>query len=215
MTLHRLMIDELRDLYHCERQLVKALPKLARAATAETLREALEHHLTETEEHVTRLEQVFDLLDEPAKPKVCAGMRGIIEEGAELIKASQKGATLDAGIIGGGQRAEHYEMAAYGTVLAWARAMGHDDVAKLLQATLNEEKAADEKLSALAEDGINEAALNGDAPEADEASGETRQSDQSGKRQPREAPQARQAKMTAAGNGRGRNGAKARASAAR
>jgi ferritin-like metal-binding protein YciE len=162
MTLHTLMIDELRDLYHAERQLVKALPKLARAATAETLREALEHHLTQTEEHVTRLEKVFDLLDESAKPKTCAGMQGIIKEGADLIKDSQKGAALDAGIVAGGQRAEHYEMAAYGTVLAWAKAMGHDDVAKLLEATLNEEKAADEKLSELAESGINDAAMSGE-----------------------------------------------------
>jgi ferritin-like metal-binding protein YciE len=202
-TLHTLMVDELRDLYHAERQLVKALPKLAKAATADELREAIEHHLGETEEHVTRLEKVFELLDEQAKPKTCAGMAGIIEEGADLIKESEKGAALDAGIIGGGQRAEHYEMAAYGTVLAWAKAMGHEDVAKLLQATLDEEKAADQKLSSLAEGGINEAAMNGEASEVDQASGETRQSPQ-GKRQ---------AKMSATANGRARNGARKRAAA--
>jgi ferritin-like metal-binding protein YciE len=202
-TLHTLMVDEIRDLYHAERQLVKALPRLARAATSPALRDALENHLSETEEQVTRLEKVFDLLDESARPKTCAGMLGIIEEGSDLIKESEKGSALDAGIIGGAQRAEHYEMAAYGTVLAWAKAMGHGEVVDLLQATLDEEKAADEKLTALAEAGINEAAKAGAESESDEESGESR----SGTRG------RRPSRMTASGNGRARNGGRSRAAA--
>jgi ferritin-like metal-binding protein YciE len=157
-TLRSLFIDELRDVYHAEKQLTKALPKLAKAATAPDLRKAIESHLEETENHVKRLEQVFETLEEPAKTKVCAGMAGIIEEGSEMIKKEDKGAALDAGIIAGAQRAEHYEMAAYGSLMAWAEALGHDDVIELLGATLEEEKAADERLSELAEGGINESA---------------------------------------------------------
>ena len=154
-TLKSLLIDELRDIYHAERQLVRALPKLAKAATSPDLREALESHLAETEEQVSRVEQAFELLNESAKTKTCAGMMGIVEEGSELIKESDKGAALDAGIIAGAQRAEHYEMAAYGSLMAWARALGHDDVAELLSASLEEEKAADKKLTELAETVIN------------------------------------------------------------
>ena len=172
-TLHTLFIDELRDLYHAERQLVKALPKLAKAATSDDLRDALESHLQETETHVSRLEQAFELLDTPAKPKPCAGMQGIVEEGSEVIREHEKGAALDAGIIAGAQRAEHYEMAAYGTCLAWAKAMGHEEVADLLSSTLDEEKTADAKLSELAESGINQAAQGpgdmGDDEDSDEA----------------------------------------------
>jgi ferritin-like metal-binding protein YciE len=162
-TLRNLFIDELRDAYHAEKQLTKALPKLAKAATTPDLRKALESHLEETENHVRRLEQVFETLEEPAKTKVCAGMAGIIEEGSEMIKKEAKGAALDAGIIAGAQRAEHYEMAAYGSLMAWAEALGHDDVMELLGETLEEEKAADEKLSELAEGGINESAASEDA----------------------------------------------------
>ena len=168
-TLRSLFIDELRDVHHAERQLLKAIPKLAKAATSDELRQALEDHLGETEEQVSRLEQVFELLEESGKPKPCPGMQGIIEEGSELIQEEDSGAALDAGIIASAQRAEHYEMAAYGTLVAWAEALGEDEVAKLLQATLDEEKAADEKLTQLAEAGINEAAKAGDgADEADE-----------------------------------------------
>jgi len=160
-TLKSLFIDELRDIYHAERQLVRALPKLAKAATSPDLREALESHLAETEGQVSRVEQAFELLNESAKTKTCAGMMGIVEEGSELIKESDKGAALDAGIIAGAQRAEHYEMAAYGSLMAWARALGHDDVAELLSASLEEEKAADKKLTELAEAGLNDAAAGG------------------------------------------------------
>jgi len=157
-TLRSLFIDELRDVHHAERQLVKALPKLAKAATSPKLRAALEIHLGETEEQVSRLEKAFGLLEESSKPKPCAGMQGIIEEGSDLIEQEDKGAAMDAGIIASAQRAEHYEMAAYGSLIAWAKALGEGDVAKLLQETLDEEKAADQKLTALADAGINEAA---------------------------------------------------------
>jgi ferritin-like metal-binding protein YciE len=166
-SLRKLFIDELRDVYHAEKQLTKALPKLAKAATSAELRDAFETHLEETQGHVRRVEQVFELLGEPAKTKPCAGMSGIIEEGADLIAEEEKGAVLDAGLIAGGQRAEHYEMAAYGTLVAWAKAMGHTDAADLLQQILDEEKAADGKLSELAESGINqEAASSAHPPEA-------------------------------------------------
>jgi ferritin-like metal-binding protein YciE len=169
-TLRKLFIDELRDAYHAEKQLVKALPKMAKAAMSPDLRTALESHLGETETHVDRIEQAFGLLDEPVKAKACAGMQGIIEEGSDVIKEEEKGPALDAAIIAGGQRAEHYEMAAYGTLIAWANTLGFDDVAELLSETLDEEKAADEKLTKLAEGGIN-AAANADngEDEGDEA----------------------------------------------
>jgi ferritin-like metal-binding protein YciE len=164
-TLSTLLLEELRDIYHAEKQLVKALPKLAKAATSPDLREALEGHLAETEEQVSRLERAFEMLDETPKTKVCEGMLGIVEEGAELIKENDKGAALDAGIIGAAQRSEHYEMATYGTIMAWAKALGHNDIAELLSSTLEEEKAADEKLSELAEAGLNEAATSGESTE--------------------------------------------------
>jgi len=157
-TLRELFTEELQDMLHGERQLVKALPKMAKASTSPDLRDALMSHLKETEEHVARLEQAFDLLDETAKTKVCTGIQGIVEEGSNAIKEHDKGPALDAAIIAGGQRAEHYEMAVYGTLVAWAKALGHDDIAALLSDTLGEEKAADEKLTELAESGINEAA---------------------------------------------------------
>ena len=167
-TLRELFADELRDILHGERQLVKALPKMAKAATSPDLRKALEDHLAETEGQVTRLEQAFELIDEPVKTKVCKGLQGIVEEGSEAISGHARGAALDAAIIGGGQRAEHYEMAVYGTLMAWAKSLGHDEVAALLSETLDEEKAADEKLSQLAEAGINEAAQSASSADEDE-----------------------------------------------
>jgi ferritin-like metal-binding protein YciE len=169
-TLKDLFIEELRDIYHAEKQLVKALPKLSKASTSPDLREALQSHLAETEEQVSRLEQAFEMIDETPRTKVCEGMLGIVEEGSELIKENEKGPALDAAIIGAAQRSEHYEIATYGTLMAWAKALGHDDVAELLSASLDEEKAADEKLSSLAEAGLNDAATSGtEGEEADEA----------------------------------------------
>jgi ferritin-like metal-binding protein YciE len=171
-TLRKLFVDELRDAYHAEKQLIAALPKMAKAATADDLRSAIEDHLKETEEHVHRLEQAFDLVGEPVKAKVCAGMAGIIEEGSDVIREEDKGAALDAAIIASGQRAEHYEMAAYGTLVAWAKALGHDDVATLLEATLEEEIAADQQLTELAEGGINTEAVGEEGPVGEEGSEE-------------------------------------------
>lgn len=167
-TLHDAFIMELRDTYDAEKQLIKALPKMARAATTGGLRAALEQHLEQTREHAARLEQVFSGLDEKVKGKHCAGMAGIIEEGQSALEEDVDEVTLDARIIAAGQRAEHYEMAVYGTLVAWARAMGHDEAAGLLQETLDEEKAADEALSALAEGGINDEAASAAHPEMGE-----------------------------------------------
>ena len=167
-TLHDAFIDELRDTYDAERQLTKALPKLAKAATSPQLREAFETHLEETQGQIERLEQVFETLDEKVRGKHCDGIAGIIEEGKSIMEEDFDEATMDACLIAAGQRAEHYEMAAYGTLVAWARAMGHNGAADLLQETLDEEKAADEKLSALAESGINEGAANSGSSEDDE-----------------------------------------------
>jgi len=157
-TLHDAFIDELRDTYDAERQLTKALPKLAKAASSAPLREAFQSHLAETQGQIERLEQVFESLDEKVRGKHCDGIAGIIEEGKSIMEEDFDDDTMDACLIAAGQRAEHYEMAAYGTLVAWARAMGHSDAANLLQETLDEEKAADEKLSSLAEGGINQSA---------------------------------------------------------
>jgi ferritin-like metal-binding protein YciE len=154
-SLHDAFLDELHDAYDAEKQLVKALPKLATAATSTELRDAFESHLQETRGHVQRIEQVLDGLGEKVRGKHCDGIEGIIEEGASVIEEEFDDVTMDACLIAAGQRAEHYEMAAYGSMVAWARAMGHDDAADLLQQTLDEEKAADEKLTSLAESGIN------------------------------------------------------------
>jgi ferritin-like metal-binding protein YciE len=156
-TLHDAFIDELRDCYDAERQLVKALPRLAKAATTPELQAAFEEHLEETRGHVERLEEIFGHLDERVRGKHCDGMAGIIDEGKNILGEDFEESAMDAALIAAAQRAEHYEMAAYGTLVAWAEAMGHAQVAKLLSETLEEEKAADEKLTALAESGINEA----------------------------------------------------------
>ena len=174
-SLRELLTDEVRDLYNAEKQLVKALPKMAKAATSDELREAFESHLEETENQVGRLEQAFKLLGEQPRGKHCAGIAGIIEEGTNLMDEEFDGSVLDAGLIAGGQRAEHYEIAAYGSVLAWAKTLGMDELIALLKPTLEEEKAADEKLSQLAESSVNSAAAAGsDSEEAedDEAEGE-------------------------------------------
>ena len=157
-TLHDVFIDELRDAYDAEKQLIKALPKMARAASASDLRTAFETHLGETRGHVERLERVFASLGEKARAIHCDGIAGIIEEGKSIMEEDFTDTTMDACLIAGGQRAEHYEIAAYGTLVAWARVMGHTEAATLLDEILAEEKAADEKLTALAEGGINQQA---------------------------------------------------------
>jgi ferritin-like metal-binding protein YciE len=185
-TLHDAFIDELHDTYDAERQLTKALPKLAKAANSPGLRAAFEAHLEETRGHVERLEEVFASLEERPRGKHCEGIAGIIEEGKTIMSEDFDAATMDACLIGAGQRTEHYEMAAYGTLIAWARAMGHNKAANLLQQTLDEEKAADEKLSVLAEGGINEdaaSAAHGDEDDEEDDGDQRRR--QANRRQPR------------------------------
>ena len=159
-TLHDAFLDELRDAYDAEKQLTKALPRMAKAASSPDLRKAFEVHLEETRGQIERLERVFAGLDEKVRGKHCDGIAGIIDEGKSVMEEDFDDATMDACLIAGGQRAEHYEMAAYGTLVAWARAMGHAAAADLLQETLDEEKAADAKLSSLAEQGINQEAAH-------------------------------------------------------
>ena len=169
-TLHDAFIDELRDTYDAEKQLTKALPKLAKASSNPKLRQAFESHLQETQGQIARLEKVFASLDEKVRAKHCDGIAGIIEEGKSIMEEDFDETTMDACLIAAGQRAEHYEMAAYGTLVAWAQAMGHTEAAKLLQQTLDEEKAADKKLSGLAEGGINQGAA--DAAQSDDEDAE-------------------------------------------
>ena len=169
MTLQERLLDELRDLYHAEKQLLRAIPKMAKAATHEDLREGFEMHLEETREQVTRLEEVFEAMDEKVRAKNCPGMAGIIEEGSELMQNEEPGAVMDAALIAAAQRVEHYEIGAYGTCVAWARLLGMDEVVSLLEQTLEEEKATDKKLTALAEQEVNlNAASEGQGEEEEE-----------------------------------------------
>ena len=147
--LHQPFIEGLKDIYDAEKQLLKALPKLEKAATDPNLKEALSNHLRETEGHVKRLERVFESIDEPAKSKTCAAMKGLVEEGGEAAKEKETD-SRDACIIAAAQKVEHYEIATYGTLRSWAESMGHDEAAELLEETLEEEKAADEKLNEVA-----------------------------------------------------------------
>jgi ferritin-like metal-binding protein YciE len=167
-TLHDAFLDELKDAYDAEKQITKALPKMAKAASTPKLRAAFEAHLKETHGQIKRLEQVFASLDERVKGKHCDGVAGIIEEGKSVMEEEFDDTTMDACLIAAGQRVEHYEMAAYGTLVAWASAMGHDAAARLLQQNLDEEKAADKKLTALAEGGINQEAADSRADESDD-----------------------------------------------
>ncbi len=169
LTLHDAFIDELRDTYDAEKQLIKALPKLAKAASNPRLAAAFTAHLEETRGQVARLERAFASLGEKVRGKHCDGMAGIIEEGKSVMEEDFDDTTMDACLIAAGQRAEHYEMAAYGTLVAWAKAMGHSEAARLLQANLNEEGAADKKLSGLAEGGINQQAADMAHGDDDEA----------------------------------------------
>jgi len=149
--LRETFVEELKDLYDAEKQLLKALPKMAKAAEHEELKEAFEMHLQETQEHVRRLEQVFKLMEQPAKGKKCKAMQGLIEEGEDVISEEEG----DAALICAAQKVEHYEIASYGSLEAWAKLMGEHDVLELVAETLGEEKATDEKLTSLAEETIN------------------------------------------------------------
>ena len=149
-ALKELYIEELRDIYSAENQLVKALPKMAKAATSDDLRAGFEEHLEQTKGHVQRLEQIFSELDEKPSGKKCKGMEGLVEEGKEMIE-EEEGEILDAGLISAAQRVEHYEIAAYGCVRTYAKLLGETSAAELLQQTLQEEKETDQKLTKLAE----------------------------------------------------------------
>jgi ferritin-like metal-binding protein YciE len=199
------MIDEIRDLYDAERQLVKALPKMAKGATSDELRTLIETHLGETEEQVKRLERAFEMLGEKPRGKRCEGIAGIIEEGSNLLEEDFDGAVLDAGIIAGAQRAEHYEITAYGSVMAWAKQLGESELADLLSETLEEEKSADEKLSALAEGTVNMEAAQSEGEDAESDEDEDEDADRR-----REAGTARRAggdmRMSAASSPRGSSG---------
>lgn len=170
-TLHDLFVHQLRDVYSAERQLLQALPRMAKAVTSDDLRGALEAHLGETEEQVTRLDEVFEQLGVTSRGMKCKAMEGLIEEGKELLDEDIDEDVLDAGIIAAAQRIEHYEIAAYGTLCAYARSLGQDSALALLETTLDEEKAADDKLTEVAEGGINALAMreDGDENEDDES----------------------------------------------
>lgn len=168
-TLHDAFLDELRDTYDAERQVTKALPKMIKAATDPDLRSAFERHLEETRGQIERLEQVFEALGEKPRGKRCEGVAGILEEGKSIMEEDFDDVTMDASLIASAQRVEHYEMAAYGTLVSWATVMGHEEAVGLLQETLDEEKAADEKLTGIAEAGVNqEAASAAHADQGDE-----------------------------------------------
>ncbi len=153
-NLTELLEEQIKDLYNAENQLLKALPRMAKKASSEELKDAFNAHLEETKGHVDRLEQVCESLDFSPKGKVCAAMKGLIEEGKEVLEEDGNDDVVDAALIAAAQRVEHYEMAAYGTVKTLATLLGHEDVAKLLDETLGEEKAADEKLTEVAETAV-------------------------------------------------------------
>jgi len=154
-TLEDLYEDLLKDLYSAEKQLVKALPKMAKAADSQDLQRAFQEHLSKTEQHVERIERIFSKMEGSPRGKKCVGMEGLIEEGNELLQEDVDPDVLDAGLIAAAQKVEHYEIAGYGTARAWAEKIGHEDAARLLQQTLDEESEANEKLTELAESYIN------------------------------------------------------------
>ena len=146
-SLEELFVDELKDLFNAENQLIKALPKLAKKATTPALKKAFTDHLKQTEEHVARLQKIGQMLGEKLTGKKCAAMEGLVEEGGEILEEDDQNAIIDAALIGAAQRVEHYEIAAYGTVRAMAETLGHNDIVELLQETLDEEGAADKLLT--------------------------------------------------------------------
>src|SRR5271170_8123618 len=166
--LKHLYIEELKDLYSAENQLVKAIPKMAKASTSPNLRAGFEEHLGQTREHVARLERIFKALGETPTGKKCKGMEGLIKEGAEMIEEDPAPEELDAGLISAAQRVEHYEIAGYGCVRTYAKLLGEDDAESLLTQTLEEEKSTDEKLTELASNINVEAANSGEQEEEPE-----------------------------------------------
>lgn len=161
-SLEELLEEELKDIYSAEKQLLKALPRMAKKASSQELKTALQEHLKVTEQQVGRLERVFEALGKPAKAKTCKAMKGLIEEGKEIMEEDAEDAVMDAGIIAAAQKVEHYEIASYGTVRTWARLCGQNRAADLLQQTLDEEGEADHRLTELAERLVNPEAQDGD-----------------------------------------------------
>ncbi len=157
-TLDDLFYETLKDIYYAEKTLVKALPRMAKAAEAEELGQAFEHHLQETEGQVERLEQVFQLIDKPARAKTCPAIKGLTDEAKEVMKEFKGAPALDAGLLSAAQAVEHYEISRYGTLKAWAEELGHSQAARLLDATLQEEKNADKLLTQLAVACLNQRA---------------------------------------------------------
>jgi len=164
-SLEELLQEELKDMYDAEKQLTKALPKLAKKATTSDLQDAFEEHLRQTEQHMERLEQVFDQLGMPVKGKTCKGMKNLIAEGNDMIADADDDATRDALMIAAAQKVEHYEIAAYGTMRTWANVLGHREIASILEDTLEEEKETDRKLTGIAESFVNQAAAEGEEEE--------------------------------------------------
>jgi ferritin-like metal-binding protein YciE len=154
-TLEDLFLMTLKDIYHGEKQILKALPKMAKHAESEALKEALKHHLEETKGQVERIEKVFDLMQRPARGEACEAIRGLIEEGDEVMEKAKTGTVGDAGLIAAGQAVEHYEIARYGTLVAWAKQLGMTEAADLLAQTLMQEKKADQKLNEIASKEVN------------------------------------------------------------
>lgn len=176
-ALQKLLVEELRDLYNAEQQILKALPKMAKAVESEELRSAFEEHRQQTEGQVERLDRVFELIEIPARGKKCAGMQGLLDEGKELME-EEEGVALDAALIGAAQKVEHYEIAAYGTARRHAEQLDQPEVAELLGETLDEEKQTDQRLSQIAEE-INPEA---ESEESEDGSTEKRPSRSSGRR---------------------------------
>jgi ferritin-like metal-binding protein YciE len=173
-SLNELLAEELKDIYSAEKQLLRAMPKMAKKATSPELKSALQEHMEVTQRQVERLEQVFESIGKPAKAKTCKAMQGLLEEATEIMGEDADDAVLDAGIIAAAQKVEHYEIASYGTVRTWARLCGQEEAANLLQETLDEEGEADQRLTQLAESLVN--------PEAEDGDGDYNQGGQSGGR---------------------------------
>jgi ferritin-like metal-binding protein YciE len=167
-SLRELYVEQLRDLYDAENQLIKALPKMAKEASSDELREAIEEHLEQTRDQAERLEQIFEQLGEKAKGKKCKGMQGLLEEGKETLEEDMEEDTKDAAIIAAAQRVEHYEISGYGTARTYANLLGENEAAGLLEETLNEEKETDQKLTQLAEEINVEAAEGSEEEESEE-----------------------------------------------
>lgn len=159
-TLNDLFEDTLKDIYYAEKVILKELPKMAKKASSPELKEAFESHLEETKGQVERLEQVFKLIGKKAEGKKCPAIEGIAEEAKEIMEEAENDSVRDAGLLAAAQAVEHYEMARYGTLCAWAEELGYDDACELLEETLDQEKAADEKLSEIAEEGVNQDAAD-------------------------------------------------------